>query len=86
MDEAKFEVVLKGYGSDKGEYYIEKDFAEMFKLPIEKVKRLFKSTPRVLKENMTEAEAEKFQKAIQATGAKCEVVDNRYDISGLSLE
>jgi ribosomal protein L7/L12 len=86
VDEAKFQVVLKGYGSGKGEYYIEKDFAELFKLPQEKVKVLFKNLPKILKENLTKSEAEKYQKAISKTGADCDVVDNRFDFSGLSVE
>lgn len=86
MDEAKFQVVLKGYGSGKGEYYIEKAFAELFKTSQEKVKVLFKSLPKILKENITQAEAEKYKKAIDKTGAVCEVVDNRFDFSGLSIE
>ena len=86
MDEAKFQVVLNGYGAGKGEYYIEKAFAELFKIPHEKVKVLFKSLPKILKENITKAEAEKYKKAIDKTGAVCEVVDNRFDFSGLSIE
>ena len=86
MDEAKFQVVLKGYGADKGEYYVEKDFAELFKLPPEKVKVLFKNLPKILKDNLTQAEAEKYKKAISKTGADCDVVDNRFDFSGLSIE
>lgn len=85
MDEAKFSVVLKGYGSAKGEYYIEQDFAEMFKLAPEKVKKLFKNAPRVLKENMSQGEAEKFKKAIDRTGATSEVVDKRFDFGDLSV-
>ena len=86
MEEELFRVVLKGYGPGKGYYYIEKDFAELFKLPVEKVKDLFKATPRVLKKNLTSAQAEKYLAAIKGTGADCEIESNRFDLSGLSLE
>ncbi len=86
VEEEKFRVILKGYGSDKGEYYIEQEFAALFKIPQEKAKALFKAVPKTIKEDMTKDQAKKYKAAIEKTGAKCEIESTRFDLSGLSLE
>lgn len=86
MSEQPYRVILQGYSSDKGEYYIELEFAKLFKISPEKTKELFSSVPKVIKENLSLEQAEKYKKAIEKTGAVCELENMKYDISGLSLE
>ena len=86
MSDEEYRVVLKGYGSGKGQYYIEADFAALFKIPPEKAKKIFKACPAIIKENLSFEQASKYQAAIEKTGAKCEVESTKYDFGGLSLE
>lgn len=80
-----FRVILLGFSSDKGEYYIEKDFAELFKISQEKAKEMFRSVPTTIRENISLEEAQKYEKIIVKTGASCEVENMKFNISGLSL-
>jgi len=86
MSEEQCRVILKGYGTGKGQYYIEADFAELFKITQEKATKIFKACPAIIKENLSFEEANKYQAAIEKTGAKCEVESTKYDFGGLSLE
>lgn len=86
MSEEQYRVILKGYGEGKGQYYIEADFAKLFKITPEKAKKIFKSCPAIIKENISLEEANNYQAAIEKTGAKCEVESTKYDFGGLSLE
>lgn len=86
MSEQTYRVILQGYSGDKGEYYIELEFAKLFKLSPEKTKELFNSAPTILKEKLSLEQAEKYKRAIEKTGALCELENMKYNISGLSLE
>ncbi|RDX36058.1 hypothetical protein DZA50_05390 [Kangiella sp. HD9-110m-PIT-SAG07] len=90
MSEGTHKVVLKGYGDlEKGKYYIEHELAELFGIEQKVAKRLLEVTneePRDVKKNIDSKEAERYLKALKATGAECEVVDTRFDFSGLSIE
>ena len=85
-DEEKFKIIVKGYLPDKGEYYVEKDFAKQFKITEEKAKHILRSAPNVIKKDLCKDEAEKFVLAIRKLGVDCEVESMRFDFSGLSLE
>ncbi|GAA0204962.1 hypothetical protein GCM10009123_10560 [Kangiella japonica] len=90
MSECTHKVVLKGYeDSDKGKYYIEQDLAELFGIEQKVAKRLLEITaeePRDVKTNVDSKTAERYLKALEATGAEGEVIDTRFDFSGLSIE
>lgn len=86
MAEGQYRVILKGYGEGKGEYYIEEDFAKLFKISREKAKELFAQTPLTIKENLSTEQAERYESAIKNTGARCEIEDMRFDLGGLSME
>ncbi len=86
MTEEQFRIVLKGYSTGKGEYYIEEDFAKLFKITPEKAKELFKSSPTILKENLSFEQANRYKNSIEKTSASCEVESMKYNLSGLSLE
>ncbi len=86
MQQGQYRVILKGYKSGKGEYYIEEDFGKLFKITQKEARAYFAETPKMLKENIPSEEAEQFKKAISDIGAECEVEDMRFDLSGLSLE
>lgn len=77
--------MLLGFSSEKGEYYIEREFAELFKISHEKSKDLFRSVPTTVRKNITLEEAQKYERAINKTGAICEVENMKFNISGLSL-
>ena len=83
--DTNFRVILLGFSSDKGEYYIEKEFAELFKISQEKSKEMFRSVPTTIRENITLEEAQKYEQTIKKTGANCEVENMKFNISGLSL-
>jgi len=86
MAEASYRVVLQGYAPGKGEYYIEMDFAKLFKIEHEKAKQLFNSLPATIKEDLTIDQANKYKAAIEKTGAICEVENMKFNFKGLSLE
>jgi ribosomal protein L7/L12 len=86
MAEEQYKVILKGYGEGKGEFYIEEDFAKLFKISREKAKELLSGEPLTIKQNISEAEARRYEAAIKQIGAKCEIENMKFDLSGLSLE
>ena len=90
MSEGTHKVVIKGYGDlDKGKYYIEHAVAELFGIDDKVAKKLLEVSaeePRIVKKNVDSQTAERYLKALKETGAKGEVVDTRFDFSGLSLE
>lgn len=86
MTEEQYRVILNGYSTGKGEYYIEEDFAKIFKITHEKAKKLFNSSPTIIKENLSFEQAGRYKKSIEKTGAVCEVESMKYNLSGLSLE
>lgn len=86
MAEDTYKVILQGYGSGKGEYYVEEDFAKLFHITREKAKELFSQAPVTIKKDLSEAEANRYQEAVKNTGAKCEIENMKFDLGGLSLE
>jgi len=86
MSEDLYKVNLKGYSPGKGEYYVEEAFAKLFKIKQEKARELLSSAPTVIKENISLEQANKYQAAIEETGASCEIESMNYDLGGLSLE
>ena len=86
MEEEQFRIILKGYGKDKGEYYIEEDFARLFKVSREKARELLDAAPLTIKENLSADAAKRYEAAIKNTGAMCEVENMKFDLAGLSLE
>ncbi|MBN1378191.1 MAG: ribosomal protein L7/L12 [Gammaproteobacteria bacterium] len=93
MSDIKYKIVLTGYyhvdmtgyKTQKGEYYIEKDFADAFHIPREKARELFQSVPTVLKENLSYDEAQQYRKKIEAAGGSCEIQDMDSRPAELSL-
>ena len=86
MSNDLYKVTLKGYSTGKGEYYVEKDFAELFKMELTKAKEMFNSLPITIKESISLEEANQYKAAIDKTGAVCEVENMKYNFDGLSLE
>lgn len=86
MAEELYRVILKGYGDGKGEYYIEEDFAKLFKITREKAKELLTGEPMTIKKNIPEEDAKRYEAAIKKTGALCEIENMKFNLDGLSLE
>ncbi len=86
MTEELYRVILKGYSTEKGEYYIEEDFSKLFNITIDKAKDLLKSSPVTIKENLSLEHANQYKVKIEETGALCEIETMRFDTSGLSLK
>ena len=86
MSEELYRVVLKGYSTGKGEYYIEEEFANLFKITHEKAKELFSSLPTTIKDSISLEQANQYKGAIDKTGAVCDVESMKYNFNGLSLE
>lgn len=81
-----YHVDITGYKTKKGEYYIEKDFADTFHIPREKVRMLFQSVPKVIKSSVPIEEAEQLRNKIEGVGASCEIQDMDSKSAELSLE
>jgi len=79
-------VVLLGFSSGKGEYYIEKEFAELFKISQDKAKSMLRNAPTTIRKNISLGEAQRYEQAIKETGALCEVENMAFNTSGLSIE
>ena len=80
-----YHIDMTGYKTHKGEYYIEKDFAELFHITPQKARELIQSAPKAIKENISIEEANRYLKRIEATGVSCEVQDMNSKPSELSL-
>ena len=80
-----YHVDITGYKTHKGEYYIEKDFAEAFHIPREKARQLFQSVPKIIKANITIDEAQKLRDKIESVGGSCEIQDMDSRPSELAL-
>ena len=85
-DSVTYKVIITGYQPDQGTYYVEKNLADLFKISSKQAQQLLASTPYTVKEGLSEDDAKKYKKAISKAGVKCEIEDNRYNISGLSIE
>jgi len=86
MAEELYRIVLNGYSSEKGEIYIEEDFAKLFNISYEKSKALFQSLPKTVKENLSFEQASQYVSRIKEVGAECEMESMKFDTGGLSLE
>lgn len=86
MQQEQYRVILKGYKSGKGEYYIEEDFGKLLDITQKEARSYFAETPKTLKQDLSREDAEQFKNNINDIGADCEVEDMRFDLSGLSLE
>ena len=86
MSEELYRVVLTGYGTGKGEYYVEDNVATLFKTTQEKARKLLKDAPTTIKENLSVDQANKYKAAIEKTGATCDVENMKYNISELSIK
>jgi len=86
MTEDQFRVILTGYSTGKGEYYIEADFAERFNITAEKARALFNAAPTILKQDLSLQQANQYKDSVEKTGGLCEVESMKFNFSGLSLE
>lgn len=86
MAEDRFRVILTGYSTGKGEYYIEADFAGRFNMTAEKAKTLFDAVPTILKEDLSFEQANQYKDSVEKTGGLCEIESMKFNFSGLSLE
>ena len=66
--------------------YIQEDFAKLFNIPYEKYEVLFKSLPKVIKENLSYEQVNQYINKIKEVGAECEMESMKFDTGGLSLE
>jgi len=86
MTEDRFRVILTGYSTGKGEYYIEADFAERFDITAEKAKALFNAAPTILKQDLSFEQANRYKDSVVKAGGSCEVESMKFDFNGFSLE
>lgn len=74
MAEGDFQVVFRGeLTGDLPEEEVRQKLAALFKMPEAKVAGLFAGKPIVVKRNLDEATARKFEAAFRKAGAKCEL-------------
>lgn len=74
MAEGDFQVVFRGeLTGDLSEEEVRQKLAALFKMPEAKVAGLFTGKPIVVKRNLDEATASKFEAAFRKAGAKCEI-------------
>lgn len=86
MTDKQFRVKITGYTSgNKGQYYVETDFAKLFKIPHDKAKAIFKSLPYTVKENLSSVEAEQYKVAIEKVGATCIIENMKHNLDGFSI-
>lgn len=86
MSEQKFNIILTGYGSGKGKYFIESDLAEMFKIERRDARTLLEACPVTIKNELSESIAQRYIDGIEAVGATCEREDLRFDLGKYSIE
>jgi len=74
MAEGDFQVVFHGeLTGDLSEDEVRQKLAALFRMPEEKVAALFSGKPIVVKRNLDEATARKFEAAFRKAGAVCEI-------------
>lgn len=74
MAEGDFQVVFRGeLTGERSEGEVRQQLAALFKMPEEKVAGLFGGKPIVVKRNLDEATAKKFEAAFRKAGALCEI-------------
>ena len=75
MAETGFRVVMTGSlvgGASLSQ--VKQNVAALFKVPVDKVERLFGGKPMVIKQGLDEATAKKYQLALHKAGVECQVV------------
>lgn len=80
-----YHVDITGYKTHKGEYYIEKDFAELFQIPRQQAREIIQSSPRIIKENLSIEQATQYRDKIEKAGVSCEIHDMNEETNELSL-
>lgn len=74
MAEGEYQVVFRGeLVGDRPEQTVKQQLAALFKMPAAKVEALFSGKPVVVKRNLDQATARKFEAAFRKTGAVCEL-------------
>lgn len=74
MAEGDFQVVFRGeLTGERSEDEVRQQLAALFRMPDEKVAALFSGRPIVVKRNLDEATARKFEAAFRKAGAVCEI-------------
>lgn len=74
MAEGEYQVVFRGeLVGDRPEETVRQQLAALFKMPAGKVEALFSGKPVVVKRNLDEATARKFEAAFRKAGAVCEL-------------
>ncbi|MDX1610221.1 MAG: hypothetical protein R3225_08890 [Halofilum sp. (in: g-proteobacteria)] len=74
MAEGEYQVVFRGeLVGDRPEETVKQQLAALFKMPPEKVEALFSGKPVVVKRNLDQATARKFEAAFRKAGAVCEL-------------
>lgn len=86
MSEASYKITLIGYGKEKGKYYVEEELGQLFKIERKVAKELLESCPRVVKQGLDKETAQRYVKAVESTGALCEMEDTRFETSKFSIE
>lgn len=74
MAEGEFQVVFRGeLTGERPEDEVKQNLSALFKMPLAKVEALFSGKPIVVKRNLDQATAKKFDAAFRKAGAKCEI-------------
>lgn len=87
MAEGEFQVIFRGeLVGDRPEETVKQQLAALFRMPESKVEALFSGKPVVVKRNLDEATARKFEAAFRKAGAVCELRGPGSDVSGAAAE
>lgn len=86
MSDDLYRVIVNGYSSGKGEYYVEQEFARLFKITTEKSRKILHASPKTIKENLTLEKANQYKSMIEKIGVICELENMKFNLSGLTLE
>lgn len=86
MSDVKYKVTINGYGDkEKGTYYIEEELAEALNIERKEAQRMLESGKEVIKEGLSQSEAENLVATIAQTGANVEMEDCRFDLSKFEI-
>lgn len=82
-----YKLILKGYdeSNTKGTYYIEVDGAEILGVERKELKVILENPPHVIREDLTQDDAEKLEATLKDAGVKCEIEHVKFDLSKYSL-
>ncbi|MDH5764728.1 MAG: ribosomal protein L7/L12, partial [Gammaproteobacteria bacterium] len=80
MDENTYQVIItNSLTDDQDKHLVIQKVAALFKISEEKAEQLISQPESVVKKNINKATAEKYQAAIQQTGAQCKIIDTSAD-------